>query len=114
MQDMTTDELAELLTQLELSTEDSRDELLTDFLVRPYPTKRRASSSASRVRSTGSGRVRPDIPAKTSSTSRAMPGLSRRPPGARRERARAARTTGQSSQRGQERQQRVEGMTRRS
>jgi hypothetical protein len=39
MQDMTTDELAELLTQLELSTEDSRDELLTDFLVRPYPTK---------------------------------------------------------------------------
>ena len=39
MQDMTTDELAELLAQLELSTEDSRDELLTDFLVRPYPTK---------------------------------------------------------------------------
>jgi hypothetical protein len=39
MQDMTTDELAELLTQLELGTEDSRDELLTDFLVRPYPTK---------------------------------------------------------------------------
>ena len=36
---MNTDELAELLTQLELSTEDSRDELLTDFLVRPYPTK---------------------------------------------------------------------------
>jgi hypothetical protein len=39
MQDMTTDELGELLAQLELSTEDSRDELLTDFLVRPYPTK---------------------------------------------------------------------------
>jgi hypothetical protein len=39
MQEMTTDELAELLAQLELSTEDSRDELLTDFLVRPYPTK---------------------------------------------------------------------------
>jgi hypothetical protein len=39
MQDMTTDELMELLAQLELSTEDSRDELLTDFLVRPYPTK---------------------------------------------------------------------------
>jgi hypothetical protein len=36
---MNTDELAELLTQLELGTEDSRDELLTDFLVRPYPTK---------------------------------------------------------------------------
>ena len=33
------DELAELLAQLELSTEDSRDELLTDFLIRPYPTK---------------------------------------------------------------------------
>ena len=39
MQDMTTDELGELLAQLELSTEDSRDELLADFLVRPYPTK---------------------------------------------------------------------------
>jgi hypothetical protein len=39
MQNMTMDELAELLTQLELSTEESRDELLTDFLVRPYPTK---------------------------------------------------------------------------
>ena len=39
MPEMTMDELQELLTQLELSTEDSRDELLTDFLVRPYPTK---------------------------------------------------------------------------
>jgi hypothetical protein len=39
MQNMSTDELTELVTQLELSTEDSRDELLTDFLVRPYPTK---------------------------------------------------------------------------
>jgi hypothetical protein len=39
MQQMNTDELAELLTQLELSTEETRDELLTDFLVRPYPTK---------------------------------------------------------------------------
>jgi hypothetical protein len=36
---MNTDELAELLTQLELGTEDTRDELLTDLLVRPYPTK---------------------------------------------------------------------------
>jgi len=33
------DELGELLAQLELSTEESRDELLTDLLVRPYPTK---------------------------------------------------------------------------
>jgi hypothetical protein len=39
MQQMTSDELAELLTQLEISDEESRDELLTDFLVRPYPTK---------------------------------------------------------------------------
>jgi hypothetical protein len=39
MPQMTSDELAELLTQLELSTEETRDELLTDFLVRPYPTK---------------------------------------------------------------------------
>jgi hypothetical protein len=39
MPEMTTDELIDLLTQLELSTEESRDELLTDFLVRPYPTK---------------------------------------------------------------------------
>jgi hypothetical protein len=39
MQQMNTDELSELLAQLELSTEETRDELLTDFLVRPYPTK---------------------------------------------------------------------------
>jgi hypothetical protein len=39
MQQMTSEELADLVTQLELSTEESRDELLTDFLVRPYPTK---------------------------------------------------------------------------
>jgi hypothetical protein len=39
MQQMTLEELGDLLTQLELSTEESRDELLTDFLVRPYPTK---------------------------------------------------------------------------
>ena len=38
MQQMTSEELADLVTQLELSTEESRDELLTDFLVRPYPT----------------------------------------------------------------------------
>ena len=31
MQQITSDELAELLTQLELSTEESRDELLTDL-----------------------------------------------------------------------------------
>ena len=34
MQQMTSEELADLVTQLELSTEESRDELLTDFLVR--------------------------------------------------------------------------------
>jgi hypothetical protein len=39
MPQMTTDELTELVTQLELSTEETRDELLTDFLVRPYPTR---------------------------------------------------------------------------
>jgi hypothetical protein len=39
MQQMNTDELVELVTHLELSTEETRDELLTDFLVRPYPTK---------------------------------------------------------------------------
>jgi len=39
MPQMTVDELTELVTQLEISTEDTRDELLTDFLVRPYPTK---------------------------------------------------------------------------
>jgi hypothetical protein len=39
MPQMNVDELTELVTQLELSTEDTRDELLTDFLVRPYPTK---------------------------------------------------------------------------
>jgi hypothetical protein len=39
MPEMTMDELQDLLTQLELSSEDTRDELLTDFLVRPYPTK---------------------------------------------------------------------------
>jgi hypothetical protein len=39
MQQMNSDELADLVTQLELSTEETRDELLTDFLVRPYPTK---------------------------------------------------------------------------
>jgi hypothetical protein len=39
MQQMTSEELDDLVTQLELSTEETRDELLTDFLVRPYPTK---------------------------------------------------------------------------
>ena len=39
MQQMNTDELSELLAQMELSTDETRDELLTDFLVRPYPTK---------------------------------------------------------------------------
>jgi hypothetical protein len=39
MNEITVDELGELLAQLELSTEESRDELLTDLLVRPYPTK---------------------------------------------------------------------------
>jgi hypothetical protein len=39
MRPITSDELLDLVMQCELSDEDSRDALLTDMLVRPYPTK---------------------------------------------------------------------------
>ena len=37
---MTTQELGELMDLIEDSSETDRDELLTDLLIRPYPTKR--------------------------------------------------------------------------
>ena len=40
MEDMTTQELEELVDIIEDSSETDRDELLTDLLIRPYPTKR--------------------------------------------------------------------------
>jgi hypothetical protein len=39
MRPITSDELLDLVMQCELSDDDSRDGLLTDMLVRPYPTK---------------------------------------------------------------------------
>ena len=40
MEDITTTELNELVELIENATEVDLDELLTDFLVGPYPTKR--------------------------------------------------------------------------
>ena len=40
MEEMTTEELLELVDVIKASSENELDELLTDFLVRPYPTKR--------------------------------------------------------------------------
>ncbi len=40
MEDLTTQELEELVDIIEDSSETDRDELLTDMLIRPYPTKR--------------------------------------------------------------------------
>ena len=39
MHPITNDELLHLVMQCELSDDDARDALLTDMLVRPYPTK---------------------------------------------------------------------------
>jgi hypothetical protein len=39
MPEITTSELAQLLAHLRKSSRKDRDELLTDFLVRTYPTK---------------------------------------------------------------------------
>lgn len=40
MEDITTQELNELVEIIELATELELDDLLTDFLIAPYPTKR--------------------------------------------------------------------------
>jgi hypothetical protein len=39
MPEITVDQLAQLLAHLRAGTEESLDELLTDFLVVPYPTR---------------------------------------------------------------------------
>jgi hypothetical protein len=39
MRRITNDELLHLVMQWELSDDDARDALLTDLLVRPYPTR---------------------------------------------------------------------------
>jgi hypothetical protein len=39
MRTLTTEQLTDLLTAIAASDDDSRDDLLTDFLVASYPTK---------------------------------------------------------------------------
>jgi len=39
MRPITSDELLDLVMQCELSDDEARDALLTDMLVRPYPTR---------------------------------------------------------------------------